>query len=547
MIDLRDYQQECVDNVRTALGRSRRVLLQAPTGAGKTRMAAHMQDNAHAKGVRSWFICHRRELVEQTAKTFRDFDMPFGFIAAGFAPNPYQPIQICSIDTLKNRIGKVQPPGLILWDEAHHVGAAGWAKVQGHFDRAYHIGLSATPQRLDGKGLDAHFDELVPGPQVAELIERGYLARYKLYSVPGADLSAVHTKMGDFVKGESAAAMDKPSIVGDIVAHWVKYAQGRKTIGFAVTRQHSEHMAAAFNAAGIPAAHLDGETEKGERRRTLQALAAGEIQVVWNVGLFGEGFDIAANSGMDVTIGCVIDAAPTRALGAWLQRCGRALRPQTDYAIILDHSGNLGRHGLPCQQREWTLEGRARTGRKSDDEAEVRVKQCEKCFFVYPSGNVCPECGHVHEVQGRKLEEVAGELQEVDTEASRAAIRQQMGQARTLDQLKDLEKQQGKKPGWAEHVHKAREEKAMLRRTLHNLVVGANQAGMPISVNMQEMKPKELKERIADIESRLTLLGLLERARQAGVPVEPIEIMAMKTPELKPMTDEIKKRIERCL
>jgi superfamily II DNA or RNA helicase len=462
-----------------------------------------MLGNVQEKGNRGFFICHRQELVDQTAKTFDKTGIDYGYIAAGHKPNYFKPIQICSIDTLKNRIEHVPLPTVCLWDEAHHLRAAGWTKVHDFYDKAYHVGLSGTPQRLDGKGLDDRFDFLVPGPSVSWLIANKFLAEYKLYSIPGANRDSLGSRMGDFIKSQSETMMDKPAITGNIVSHWKKYAQGKLTIGFAISRKLSEKYAQEFTAAGIPSIHLDGETPKAERKRKLKQFAKGEYRVVWNVGLFGEGFDVAANSGMDVTVGCVIDAAPTQSLTNWLQRCGRALRPQEGHAIILDHAGNLPVHGLPCQEREWTLAGREDVRRGSEEDAGAPIRQCEQCYHVHKPAPKCPECGYVYPVQHREIEEVKGDLQEIDPAAQRAQIFAEQGQADTAEKLKKLEAQRGHKPGWADHVERARQEKKELQTKLFNLIVGARTMGISTGLNSRDvykMKPKALKESIAVID-----------------------------------------------
>lgn len=504
-IVLRDYQRDCVDSTRDALRSNRNVLLQAPTGAGKTAMASYILGNVAARGKRGFFICHRQELVEQTAKTFDKVGIRYGYIASGFKPNYYQPVQICSIDTLKNRLHSIPNPDLCVWDEAHHLRARGWVNVHNHFSSAYHVGLSATPQRLDGKGLDDRFDHLVPGPSVAWLIDQGYLAKYKLYSVPGMNRDQLHTRMGKFITSEVEAEMDKPAITGNIVAHWKKYASDKLTIGFAASRKMSEKYVAEFNAAGIPTIHLDGETPKAERKQKLRDFALGKYRVVWNVGLFGEGFDIAANSGMDVTVGCIIDAAPSKSLSAWLQRCGRALRPQDGHAIILDHSGNI-QHGLPCQPREWTLEGRDATEREQSDDEAISIRQCLECYAVHKPSPTCPECGHVYQVQHRQIKEIAGELMEVDKEKIRKQARLEQGGAKTLEELKELADQRGLNPGWAAHVARAREEKKRLQEKLINLTIGAKSMGIDTRMtkgDIYKLKPKALRDNIAVLDAQL--------------------------------------------
>lgn len=484
-----------INHTRKALRVYRNVLLQSPTGSGKTAIATYMLQNVAAKGNVGFFICHRQELVDQTSKTFTKFGLDHGFIASGYPVNYFKKIQVCSIDTLKNRLKYIPNPAVCIWDEAHHLRAAGWVRVHDFFDSSYHIGLSATPQRLDGKGLDDRFDYLVPGPSPAWLIEQGHLAKYKLYSVPGCDLSGVNVN----VESQAAAAMDKPTITGNIVAHWRKLASDRLTIGFAASRKMSEKYAAFMRAAGIPSVHLDGETPKDERRDLLRKFALGEIRVIWNVGLFGEGFDISANSGIDVTVGCVIDAAPTNSLSSWLQRCGRALRPQDGYAIIIDHAGN-SRHGLPCEDRKWTLNGVEKDER--EDGEKRSNKQCEECFHFHKPAPKCPECGFVYPVQHRVIDEVDGELEEIDPQQVRAQTLAEQAQAKTIEQLQEIEKQRGHKEGWAEHVERARREKKALREELFNLAIGAGLAGVNLGFEKSEikkMKPKQLREHISHL------------------------------------------------
>jgi superfamily II DNA or RNA helicase len=179
---------------RQALRRSRRVLVQLPTGGGKTVIGSKMLANATAKGHRSWFLLHRRELVKQSILTLTEAAaLPIGIVAAGFPGNRHQPVQVCSIGTLARRLDMLPAPTLMLWDECHHLAAASWSAIMAKYPDAVHIGLSATPERLDGAGLESFFDEMVCGPSVRELIDAGRLCDYKLYAPQGADLSGVHT------------------------------------------------------------------------------------------------------------------------------------------------------------------------------------------------------------------------------------------------------------------------------------------------------------------------------------------------------------------
>jgi superfamily II DNA or RNA helicase len=475
--------------------------MQAATGAGKTVMASNMLATCEAKGFRGFFICHRQELVDQTGKTFRKNDMPYGFIASGMRADYTQPIQICSIDTLKNRLDQVPKPNLVIWDEAHHISANGWANTKAYFGEAKHIGLSATPERLDGRGLGEHFDMMVLGPEMSWLIDQGNLAHYDYLAPSIPDMSGVHTQMGDFKKGEAEMVMEGSKIIGDIVEHYQKYARGKRTIAFAVNVKHSIKMVEAFKQAGIRAIHLDGETRKADRKLAAQAFARGDIDVIWNVDLFGEGYDLAAQAEMDVTVDCVISARPTQSTGLYLQQVGRALRPKTDgsKAVILDHAGNVFRHGLPDMERTWSLEGRQKgQRRKKLDPDDLMIKQCPACFLVHTAAPVCPFCGHVHKVNKREIKEEEGNLEMIDADALKAQMRRQQGQAKTIEDLVAT----GMGESQARHIVAAREVKNQLRTDLYNIWTAAYTARLtptkPIVSEIRRMKPKELKERISE-------------------------------------------------
>lgn len=429
MIELRDYQDDMVHRCRQAMARVRRILLQAPTGAGKTALATFMADGTASRGRTVYFICHREELLDGTSRTFWKHGLPHSFIAAGRPYDPRQLVQVCSIDTLKSRLLRVPEPSLAIWDECHHLGAAGWVAVMDAWKTAYHVGLSATPTRTDGAGLDGQFDEMVLGPAVAWLIEHGHLSRYRAF-IPngGMDVSGAHTRAGDFVAKDIEARVDRPKLFGDIIQHWRKHASHALSIAFAPSLDFSQYMVQQFNAAGIPAAHLDGGTLKEQRRDIIQRYAAGEIRVLWNRYLFGEGFDLAAIAQRDVTIDCVIDAAPTQALGLAMQRWGRALRPPNE-AILLDHAGNMLRHGFPDDEREWSLKGRDKTNRAANDEGPPPPGYCPECFQAIrrPLPPFCPHCGAAMKPEAKPLEVEDGELGEATAE-EKAAVRARLKQ-----------------------------------------------------------------------------------------------------------------------
>lgn len=465
MIQLRGYQQQVIDEARDALRRNRSVLCVAPTGSGKTVLTAFMLGTARERRKTAWMIAHRDFLLEQTAATFDKVGIPYGFIAAGRPFNPYHAIQIVSIGTAARRLERLQVPDLIVWDESHHIGAATYERIYKWAASAKHIGLSATPTRLDGKGLGTYFDEMVQGPTVAELMEAGYLSRYIAYAPSAPNLAGVHTVAGDYNRGELGAVMDDGQIIGDMVRHYREKADGRRAIYFCVSVEHSRHVAATFNSSGISAIHLDATSPPDERKRAARSFARGDVRVISNIELFGEGYDLSAQAGIDAPVECVGLARPTQSLSLHLQQVGRALRPQPRPAIILDHAGNCMRHGLPDDVREWSLEGRAKA--RKGGAGGPPVRQCEQCFGVHAAAlSACPYCGHVHVAAGgREVEEINGELvaierSDMQRHADFVARKIEERQCKTLDDWQALARQRGHKPGWAYFRYQAKQRRS---------------------------------------------------------------------------------------
>lgn len=467
-ITLRPYQKDMIGKTRLALGRARRVLLQAPTGAGKTALATAMTIKTVERGGTVFFICHRAELVEGTSKTFTRYGIAHGIIAAGYPMSLGAAVQVCSIDTLKGRLSLLAEPALVLWDECHHIAAAGWSLVMDSWSTCEHVGLSATPIRLDGQGLDAHFDEIVLGPSVSWLIENGYLAPFEMYAPAVPDMAGVRRQAGDYARGESAERMSKPKLIGDAVAHWKRFANGLRSVAFCVNIKHSHFVVERFQAAGVRAAHLDGGTPKGERRRIVEAYAAGDLDVLSNVGLFGEGFDLAAIAQRDVTIDCVIDLNPTQSLAWTLQKWGRALRPADGkVAILFDNAGNTQRHGFPDDDREWQLGAQEKKG-KGSQEGPPPPATCSECFrqIRRPLPPCCPTCGTSLAGKARQIEEdTAAELHKVDEahkKAARAAQLREQAACQSLGELVALAQRRGYSSpmSWAQKVFGGRRRKA---------------------------------------------------------------------------------------
>lgn len=459
MITLRPDQDEVRSKLRVALRSHSSALVVCPTGCGKTVISAALIQSIFSKGKRAIFAVHRVDLIRQTAKTFEKFNIPFSYIAAGYHYNPYHRIFIASIPTLKNRLGRI-PADFLFVDEAHLSMAAGWAAVVNHYKSTGTriIGMTATPERLDGKPLGDVWDTMVLGPSMRWLIENGHLSRYRAFSPAGIDLTGVHVRGGDYVQSEIDEIMAGKAVLSGAVRHWKKYAYGKRTIAFAPSIARSEQLAAEFRANGIMAVALDGSTPHEDRRAAFLGFADRQIDVIVNCQLFCEGFDLSAQVERDVTIEAVMQYSPTRSLAKHLQQLGRGLRKKKEPAILLDLVGNLARLGLPDEDREWSLDGRQK---KTSGE---RATTCPVCFATHEPASVCPECGHVYEkrtAQGkpRVLEEVDGDLEEVDIEAIKRERMREQAMARTLEELVQIGIARGYKhpQKWAAHIWTARQ------------------------------------------------------------------------------------------
>jgi superfamily II DNA or RNA helicase len=446
-IILRSYQESLLSEARALMRRGiKSLIIESPTGSGKSALAAYMEKSAAAKGMTCWFIMHRAELLRQSIATFSSVGVDFGIISSGYTETPSKLVQLATIGTLSRRLSRLRHPNLIIWDESHHAAARSWSKIHAAYPQAFHVGLTATPERLDGKGLGKYFSRMVQGPEVRWLIENGYLSDYQLIVPPGTvNVAHVATTMGDFNKTQLAAVSDTPTIVGNAVREYQRYASGKRAIARGVSILHSQHIAAQFNAAGIPARHVDGETPDTERRAAMDSFVSGKTLVLSNVDLFSEGVDVPS-------VECVIDLRPTQSLSLWLQFCGRALRPAPGkkYAAIIDMAGNYGRHGLPCEVRDWSLEGRKK---KTGGSGGTRIRVCALCRRAQTvSGPRCqfPPCEYVFPAgDGRDIQTIEGTLVPVDLDKARAAksVRREKYReeysCKTIDDLRALGRKRG--------------------------------------------------------------------------------------------------------
>lgn len=447
-MQLRGYQQQAIDDLRNAYRAGARApLLCLPTGGGKTIIFSAIANSAAARGKQVLILVHRRELLHQASRKLNDIGLDHGLIAAGIPATDHL-VRIASIQTLVRRLSRMDwQPELIIIDEAHHASAGSWTTVLDKWPDAFRLGVTATPCRLSGAGLGTAFDQLVLGPSVADLTDWGFLSPARIYAPPViADLSGLRRRAGDYAADQAATAMNRPTVTGDAIAHYQRLASGQRAIAFCCSVDHASHVAASFNAAGISAATLLGNTP--DRDAVVAAFDAGSVQVLVTVDVVSEGFDIPAAS-------CTILLRPTQSLGLYLQQVGRVLRPAPgkDHALVLDHVGNVHRHGFPDDHRDWSL---AEGARRATGTAAPSVRTCPECYAAFKPAPICPCCGATCvPIKSRVIQQLAGELQELRREAVRASKRDQ-GRARTLPQLLALAKERGYSPGWAYRIYHAR-------------------------------------------------------------------------------------------
>jgi superfamily II DNA or RNA helicase len=429
------------------------VLMQSATGSGKTVMAAYMIKSAIQKGSRAVFVVPRDELLKQSAETFTAFNIPFGYFAAGYNPNPFAQAHIASGPTLARRLDRAPAANVVFIDEAHY-GSNQLGAIIDHYKArgAWVIGLSATPWKMSGDGLGCWYDDMQQGPSIAKLISDGRLSAYRLFAPSKPDLSGIKTTAGDYAKGELADRMENDRVlIGDAVRHYATNAAGRLNVAFCTSVKHAEIVADAFKDKGIPSAMISGAMDGGERSRRIKAFARRELHVLTNVDLLTFGFDLASAAQMDVTIEAMSDLRPTQSLSLQLQKWGRVLRMKQDPALIFDHAGNCDIHGMPDDDREWSLESRQKR-KGGNAEPTIPVRQCGACYMVHRPSPTCPGCGHVYPIKSRMVDEVDGELSEVLERRAKVEKKMQQGRAKTLPELMAL----GYSRGRALHVLRAR-------------------------------------------------------------------------------------------
>lgn len=508
MFALRPYQTDSIRNTGNAFRSGfRSPILLAPTGAGKTVLASEIIRSVTAKGWRTLFLAHRKELIDQASSKLHDYEIPHGIIMASRQADRRHAVQVASVATMVNRLDRYDRFDLIVIDECHRSGAPSYRTVVEHYGMPRLLGLTGTPCRLDGKPLGVHggglFDTIVPSLTTRDLITQGFLAPYRYFRPDTLDMSGARVHGGEYNATDAAGLVDKPQLIGSIVSHHAEHGAGRPSLIFAASVEHAEHIAAEFRATGLRATACSADTDDVYRKGALVDLANGQLDVAVNVGLWIEGMDCPAISYIGL-------ARPTKSLTYYRQAVGRGFRlhPGKRDLIIMDHANCYLEHGFPCIHIDWSLDGRP----KRDPGAEFAIKNCPRChgaveyttrvcYLFQSNGQPCQFRFGEESCRRREIEVAEGTLAEADLsevvaqEARRAAERRaQEGAARTPEALARIAQERGYAAGWATHRQQARDEKEALFRQLSDLRLSAGDS----IAGIRAMKPKALKAEIAE-------------------------------------------------
>lgn len=436
------YQQGLIDKARISLSKGNKsVLIVSPAGSGKSVIIAEISRLAINKGGHVMFMVHRKELVEQIKETFIKDEIDLSHTT------------IMTVGRIKNRLGKLKKPTLIITDETHHSLAKTYRTIYEYYHDVPRIGFSATPWRLSGKGLKDVYEDMVVGPQVQWLIDHHYLAPFKMYGFQCDTSDLKRSSTGDFTK-QSMDEMAKKTIHGDIVNNWKKLANGKKTIIYCHAIWFSKQVAEWFNQAGIPAEHADSKTPAKERDAIMEKFRQGKIKILCNVDLVSEGFNVPDCS-------CVIMLRPTESLVLYIQQSMRSMRyVKGKEAVIIDQVENYKRFGLPNADRQWSLEDREKKGKKKQESDAPAIRTCDECFAVIPSeSKVCPVCGAEIKIEKEKVDiDENAKLEEINTFklTVNSLATKKPSELNSVAELKEYAKIKGYKPGWVYFQQKQR-------------------------------------------------------------------------------------------
>lgn len=437
MSTLRPYQQDLIDKVFKAFdeGFSAPCIV-LPCGGGKSVIVAEIAKIYTLMDRQVLFLVHRKELCQQIFTTFVKHGVNMEYC------------KIAMVQTVVRHLDTHLKPNLIITDENHHSLADTYRKIYDYFSDVPRIGVTATPERIDGTGLQNVNDKLILGVTAKWLVKNNYLSPYDYYA-PCIKMPKFHTRNGDFIQSEVAGFFNKNQnkIYGDVVKHYRRLADGMQAICYLPTVEFSQQTAKKFNETGIKSAHLDGTTAKSERDGIIEKFRKGEIKILCNVDIVSEGFDVPDCE-------CVILLRPTKSLILFTQQSMRCMRYKPGKrAIIIDHVNNIERFGFPDRDREWLLEGHPH----KKQQGEQPLKICKNCFAAVPiNTKECPNCGAEFEIEDSSAQKVDIKLIKITKAKERVKFYISPNECQNVEELAEYAKQHGYKPGWVYYQQKAR-------------------------------------------------------------------------------------------
>lgn len=398
----RVYQERDAARLWEAFAKYRKVIYKLPTGAGKTHVAGMLSTRLRADGGKMLVLVHRRELVDQSCRTLDRAGLggEYGVIQSGRPPSPWAPIQVASVFTLAKRLEQYARIDfqMIVIDECHHAKARTWERILQRWPRAWHLGLTATPGRLDGKPLGDLFEKIIAGPNIGQLVQRKYLAPTEMLWIPqGLDTKGLKMSRRTLeYKHSEINQRLTPKVVANAVRIYREHLAPRKAVFFGATVEHSVKVAGQLSEAGYPAVHVDGRMDMPTRERKIREFRSGDASVLCNYAIISEGFDVPECDG-------VIMARETKSLVEFMQQAGRGMRPDGEgdggkngakVCRLIDTCGNYLHHGHPMVERPWSLHTEPQADSESSD-AGGGYGLCEQCSHIYRlARGACPYCGH---------------------------------------------------------------------------------------------------------------------------------------------------------
>lgn len=519
---LRQFQSDAIQQCRNLLaGGVKRIVFYAPTGAGKSVIAQSLTESALAKGKRVAIIANRVQLVKQMAERFDAHGIDYGILQGQNTANVHKPVVICSIKTVETR--GLPDCDLIIIDEGHAcAGSKMYRELIFQRNNVPVIALTATPfskgmaKRHKELANEPLFQELVIAATIRELIDQDFLVDCEIYAPSEPDLSGVKLKKisetgeYDYNEKQLSEVVDKPQLVGDIVSHWHKLAEGKPTICFATSIDHSKHIVETFRASGVTAEHIDYKFKEEDREDILRRFKAGEFTVLSNVALLAEGFDYPACEVM-------ILARPTKSLIRYIQMVGRILRPfhGKDRGLLLDHSGSVRQLGFPTDDLPLELDDGRPASQQKKEREEPKPKKCPQCSYMKPPKTAkCPKCGFEAKRTPEEIAVEEGELVKLEKKPKKADKESFYGELMTVA------KERGYADGWVYHKYLDRFGVQPRGISKHPLPVSQETRNWLKHQAIVHAKRKEAQERRSNSgSSRLDAMkAMMQRNRDAARP-----------------------------